>query len=43
MPFKKRSDGKYVSQSGRVMSLEQVQAYYASKNDKKKRYRRKRG
>ena len=34
MPFKKRKDGKYVSKSGRVMTLEQIQAYYASKSSK---------
>lgn len=36
MPFKKTSNGKYKSPSGRVMTKSQVQAYYASKNNKKK-------
>ena len=43
MPFRKTSSGKYVSPSGKVMTLEQIQAYYASKNDRKKKYRKKRG
>jgi len=36
MPFTKTGNGKYKSPSGRVMSKEQVQAYYASKNSKSK-------
>lgn len=37
MPFKKTSSGKYKSPSGRIMTKEQVQAYYASKNSKVKK------
>lgn len=36
MPFKKLKNGKYQSPSGRVMTKEQVQAYYASQGNKKK-------
>lgn len=36
MPFTKTKDGMYKSPSGRKMSKAQVQAYYASQNDKKK-------
>jgi hypothetical protein len=36
MPFKKQSNGKYKSPSGKEMTKEQVQAYYASQGDKKK-------
>lgn len=36
MPFTKTKYGMYKSPSGRKMSKAQVQAYYASKNDKKK-------
>lgn len=40
MPFKKLKSGKYESPSGRVMTKEQVQAYYA-KTKGKKYYRKK--
>jgi len=35
MPFKKRSDGKYVSPSGKVFTKKQVQMYYATDGFKK--------
>lgn len=40
MPYKKitkgKDRGKYKSPTGRVMSLDQVRAYYANKDKKKK-------
>lgn len=40
MPYKKitkgKDAGKYRSPTGRVMSKDQVKAYYANKNNKKK-------
>lgn len=41
MPFKKMKSGKYKSPSGRVMTLAQVQAYYAKTKRKTKGRRKK--
>jgi len=37
MPFKKQSDGKYKSPSGRTFTKKQVAMYYATKGFRKKR------
>jgi len=37
MPFKKKKSGKYESPSGKEMTREQVKAYYAKKDEEKKK------
>lgn len=41
MPFTKVGPNKYRSPSGKLMTLKQVQAYYARKGEEKKAKRKK--